>query len=298
MPSDSELAGTAHYHSKFLPSKRAYFGACYALKNLNTFGDFLQCWRRKHTRHGSICPSFKQLLNNKKGCNSATNRVYDAKKFKSHSVKSIPMITLPKISVMRLILLSLFASLFLTCQQTSPTVVEEVVEVATVDDKEYEITDIPGTTFKKAERKDPLGAIIEAGFVLDGKKHGTWTTYNQDSQAPEIFMSYIDGALNGPYIEMDAQGRYALIANYKANKLHGHYGKYRIGRAELTANYIDGALDGVMAEYNYRNQKIKQEVSYKMGLKHGFMRYYNDEGKITLEYLYKDDERVSGGIKE
>jgi antitoxin component YwqK of YwqJK toxin-antitoxin module len=208
------------------------------------------------------------------------------------------MITLPKISVMRFIVLSLFAFLLLACQQTSQPVIEEVVETAIVDDKEFEITDIPGTTFKKAERKDPLGNLIEAGFVHDGKKHGTWTVYNQDSRAPEKFMSYIDGALNGPYIEMDVQGRYALIANYKANKLHGHYGKYRIGRAELTANYIDGALDGVMAEYDYRNQKIKQEISYKMGLKDGYMRYFNEEGKITLEYLYKDDVRVSGGIKE
>lgn len=198
---------------------------------------------------------------------------------------------------MRFIVLCLITCSLFACQQTAPPVVEDV-ETALVDDQEFEITDIPGTPVKRAERKDPLGTIIEAGFVFNGKKHGTWTLYNQDSKAPEKFMSYIDGALNGPYIEMDAQGRYALIANYKANKLHGHYGKYRIGRAELTANYVDGALDGVMAEYDYRNQKLKQEVSYKMGLKDGYMRYYNDEGKITLEYLYKDDERISGGIIE
>lgn len=198
---------------------------------------------------------------------------------------------------MRLIVLCLLAFNLFACQQESQPVVEEI-ETATVDEKEYELTDIPGSTAKRAERKDPVGDLIEAGFVLGGKKHGTWTAYNQDSRAPEKFMSYIDGALNGPYIEMDKQGRYSLIANYKANKLHGHYGKYRIGRAELTANYIDGALDGVMAEYDYRNQKIKQEISYKMGLKDGYMRYFNEEGKITLEYLYKDDERVSGGIKE
>ncbi|WP_020570988.1 toxin-antitoxin system YwqK family antitoxin [Neolewinella persica] len=198
---------------------------------------------------------------------------------------------------MRFLILSLFALHLFACQQAGQSIVEEV-EKAIVDEKEYELTDIAGTTTKKAERKDTLGQILESGFVLDGKKQGTWTYYSKDSRAPEKLMSYIDGALNGPYIEMDVQGRYALIANYRANKLHGYYGKYRIGRAELTANYVDGALDGVMAEYDYRNQKIKQEVSYKMGLKDGYMRYYNDEGKVTLEYLYKDDERVSGGIKE
>jgi antitoxin component YwqK of YwqJK toxin-antitoxin module len=206
------------------------------------------------------------------------------------------MITSPKITTMRYLILCLLAFHLFACQQESQPIVE-AVETATVDEKEFELFDIPGSTAKRAERRDPLGGLAEAGFVLDGKKHGTWTVFNQDSEAPEKFMSYIDGALNGPYIEMDIQGRYALIANYKANKLHGHYGKFRIGRAELTAYYVDGLLDGVMAEYDYRNQKIKQEVSYKMGLKDGYMRYYNDEGKVTLEYLYKDDERVSGGIK-
>jgi antitoxin component YwqK of YwqJK toxin-antitoxin module len=198
---------------------------------------------------------------------------------------------------MRHIVLCLLVFHLFSCQQASQPIVEDV-ETATVDDKEFELTDIPGSTAKRAERKSPVGDIIEAGFVLDGKKHGTWTSYNPDSRAPEKFMSYIDGALNGPYIEMDVQGRFALIANYKANKLHGYYGKYRIGREELTANYVDGALDGVMAEYDFRDQKIKQEVNYKMGLKHGYMRYFNSEGEITLEYLYNNDERVSGGIKE
>lgn len=199
---------------------------------------------------------------------------------------------------MRIVLLTLIALSLYACQNASQGTTNPAVEKATVDQQEYEISPVPGSDALRAEKKDPLGSIVEAGFVLNGKKHGTWTTYNQDSRAPEKIMSYIDGALNGPYIEMDAQGRFALIANYKANVLHGFYGKYRIGRPELTANYVDGALDGVMAEYDYRSNKIKQEVNYKMGLKDGYLRYFNEEGKITLEYLYKDDERVSGGIVE
>ncbi len=190
------------------------------------------------------------------------------------------------------LMLSLFA-----CQNAAAPATAPVEKVA-VDNQEYEITPIPGSATQQAIRRDPLGDIIESGFVLNGLKQGTWTTYNQDSKAPEKIMSYIDGALNGPYIEMDNQGRFALLANYKGNVLHGHYGKYRIGRPELTANYVDGQLDGVMAEYDYRTNKIKQEVSYKLGLKDGYLRYYNEEGKITLEYLYKDDERISGGIQE
>ncbi len=198
---------------------------------------------------------------------------------------------------MRILLSLCLAFTLFTCQNGAAPAEAPVATVA-VDGQEYEITPIPGSDMQRATKRDPLGDIIEYGFVHNGLKQGTWTTYNQDSKAPEKIMSYIDGALNGPYIEMDPQGRFALLANYKANVLHGHYGKYRIGRPELTANYVDGQLDGVMAEYDYRNNKIKQEVSYKMGLKDGYLRYYNEEGKITLEYLYKDDERVSGGITE
>jgi len=68
---------------------------------------------------------------------------------------------------------------------------------------------------------------------------------------------------------MDQQGRIALLANYKANVLHGPYAKYRIGRPMQTVTYVNGKMDGPMAEYDYRNNKLKQEVNYKMGQLHG-----------------------------
>lgn len=185
---------------------------------------------------------------------------------------------------------------FFACQDAAGPVVE--VEKATVDEKEFEVTPIAGSAALRAERKDPMGKIIEAGFILNGLKHGTWTVYNPESVAPEKITSYIDGALNGPYIEMDQQGRISVLSNYKANVLHGSYGTYKIGRPVTTATYIDGKLDGFMVEYDYRTNKIKQEASYKMGVQDGPLRFYNEEGKITLEYLYKDGERVSGGIVE
>ncbi len=190
-----------------------------------------------------------------------------------------------------LLALSLFA-----CQDASSSASTVEVEKATFDDQEFETTKIDGSDALRVERKGPQGRVLEQGFVLNGLKHGTWTTYNVDSKAPQTIISYIEGALNGPYIEMDDMGRFALLANYKANVLDGPYGKYKIGRPELVANYVDGQLDGPMAEYDYRNNKIKQEVNYKMGKKHGPMRYFNEEGKVTLEYLYEEDERVSGGI--
>lgn len=195
---------------------------------------------------------------------------------------------------MRYLLPLLLAFSLVACQEAP----QAKVQKASVDENEYEVTPVDGSEAFRAERKDALGAVVETGFILNGLKQGTWTNYNFESSAPEKITSYIDGALNGPYIELDKQGRIALLSNYKANVLHGAYATYKIGRAVTTANYIDGKLDGIMIEYDYRTNKIKQEVTYKMGVQDGAMRYYNEDGKITLEYLYKDGERVSGGIIE
>ncbi|MEM6772104.1 MAG: hypothetical protein AAF597_16125, partial [Bacteroidota bacterium] len=127
---------------------------------------------------------------------------------------------------------------------------------------------------------------------LNGLKQGTWTSYGDNQSYPEKIVSYIDGALNGPYIEMDKQGRIALIANYKANKLDGPYGKYRIGRPEQTVKYVDGLMDGPLVEYDFRNGKIKQEVTYKMGVLHGPFRYFNEEGEVIQQYNYVNGERM------
>jgi antitoxin component YwqK of YwqJK toxin-antitoxin module len=35
-----------------------------------------------------------------------------------------------------------------------------------------------------------------------------------------------------------------------------------------------------------------------MGKMDGPLRHYNEDGKIILEYLYKDDVKVSGGMVE
>ncbi|MEO0734341.1 MAG: hypothetical protein AAFZ52_16005 [Bacteroidota bacterium] len=194
---------------------------------------------------------------------------------------------------MRYLLFFVLSICLLTCQDAATVATEK----ATLDEKEFELTALPGSDTQRAERKDQLGNVAEAGFVRNGLKQGTWTTYT-DGAVPATIISYIDGMLSGPYIKMDAQGRYELLANYQANVLHGPWIKYRIGRPEQTATYVDGKLEGALATFDYRNNKIKQEVLYKNGVQHGPMRFFNEEGKVTLEYMYQNGEKVSGGIVE
>ena len=62
--------------------------------------------------------------------------------------------------------------------------------------------------------------------------------------------------------------------------------------------YKDDKLEGTARTYDDRTFKLKQEVEYKDGKQDGFFRYYDEEGNVTLEYQYKNGEKVSGGIVE
>jgi len=191
---------------------------------------------------------------------------------------------------MRCLIIFLFAICFTACQNKD--VPARVVEKAVLDDGTYDLRSVPGSEIKRAERRGEEGQLLELGFVKDGIRHGSWTTYDKDGKIPQKIFSYVDGVLNGPYVEMDDLGRLSVVAGYQDNQLHGPYGKYRIGRPELTVNYVNGQPDGVMAKYNYQKNKLTQEITYKMGKMDGPFRYYNEEGEMTLEYMYKDDERV------
>lgn len=197
-----------------------------------------------------------------------------------------------RMKTFHLSLVTLLSFFVLTCQEAPRSGGSNaVVETASIDETEYEVESIDGSTTQRVLKRDAFGGVVESGFVRDGLKQGTWSTFG-DQVYPEKIISYIDGALNGPYIEMDEQGRIALLANYKANVLHGPYSKYRIGRPTQTTAYVDGLIDGPMAEFDFRNGKIKQEVNYKMGELHGPFRYFNAEGEVTLEYTYINGERV------
>lgn len=189
-----------------------------------------------------------------------------------------------------LLLLPLLFFLFFACGEApAPAAQESIDEGVTLEA-------VPGSVVQQFTRRDPVGNVVERGFLRDGVRTGAWAAYTPERNAPEKTYSYVDGVLNGPYLEFDDRGRIQLAANYRAGQLHGPYGTFRIGTPTLTATYVDGQLHGPMAEYFSRNGKIKQEVNYKMGKKHGLLRYFNEEGEVTLEYTYENDEKISGGI--
>lgn len=192
---------------------------------------------------------------------------------------------------MRIILLLALAIAFWSCNPTNTVAPSGPV----MDTTGYDLTDTPGG-LQYVTKKDENGNLLENGYLENGVKQGTWSTYTSAGPFPKTTTSYVNGNYHGLYLSFNDRGQVELIASYRDNKLHGHWGKYRFGRPEESANYKDGELDGVYTKYFPRDGKIQTTIEYKDGVQDGYYRFFNEEGQITLEYLYKNGEKVSGGI--
>jgi antitoxin component YwqK of YwqJK toxin-antitoxin module len=190
---------------------------------------------------------------------------------------------------------SLLSFLLFACQKESGGSADSTAAVVPLSGQ-YIYEDVPASDAQIGFLKDATGKVLETGGVRNGKKNGSWTYYSGESEFPVKLITYVDDVYNGIYLEFNGRGQAELMATYRVNKLHGPWGKYRFGRPEITANYVDGELDGVLREYDYKNGKLKKEVSYKAGVLDGLVRDYDEEGNIMVEYMYRNGEKVSGGI--
>jgi antitoxin component YwqK of YwqJK toxin-antitoxin module len=168
---------------------------------------------------------------------------------------------------------------------------------AKVDLSLYTTEKVPGTNWTKVTRNHSSGELYEEGFVENGYKVGTWITYFPQEGYTETITSYLNGVFTGPFLEFDQRGRMAKQANYVNNQLDGLYGEFKAGRPVKQIMYKEGAINGFFKEYNSRSELIKQ-TSYKNNVLDGPMQHFNDEGKVVLEYIYKNGEKISGGIIE
>jgi len=181
----------------------------------------------------------------------------------------------------------------LGCNEPAPPATSSA---AGFDTNGYELEAIPGNSSKMALKLDGDGNKQEEGILNNGFKEGTWVEYHTGGEFPSKITSFVDGKYNGLYMEFNERGQLSLRATYRNNQLHGSWGKYSFGRPEVKATYKDGNLNGTYIEYDKKTGKIQKEVNYKDGKQHGMYRFYNEKGEITVEYEYKNGEKVSGGI--
>lgn len=159
----------------------------------------------------------------------------------------------------------------------------------------YEIYQADNSSASLAKKRSGDGTT-EEGYIVDGKKNGMWITYHENGRAKTI-SSYSDNQLNGPFLELNDRGQITKKMSYHNGKHHGITATYKFGRVEVESTYKNGLIDGYRKEFNNKSELTKH-IEYKDGKQHGKLRYYDEEGNITLEYEYKNGEKISGGIVE
>lgn len=180
-------------------------------------------------------------------------------------------------------LLGLFICLLFACGES--------VDGVDFDSENYKIEDITDSKFKRATKY--AGEIIaEQGTLLNNMKEGTWVTYYEKIEGKIRKIEHFhQGKVHGASINVDPRGHIQQIAHYIHGQQDGMTISYNNAKTAGIANYSAGQLHGIFKGY-FDNGMVQQTVEYKNGLKDGKLKYFDEEGNMTLEYTYKDDEKV------
>ncbi len=189
-----------------------------------------------------------------------------------------------------LILFFLMFSLFSCGDQNSGA-----VTITSGDFSGYEVVNISNGPLQKATKTTANGSLDEDGFIYEGAKFGTWTSYYPDGKVKST-TQFANGRKNGLHLEFNDRCQITLQTNYLDDQIHGRHTKFRHGsRKEEEGEYKNGVLHGVSRTYD-KLGKVQREISYQDGKLHGPNVFYNEDGQKTMEYQYENGEKVSGGI--
>jgi antitoxin component YwqK of YwqJK toxin-antitoxin module len=158
----------------------------------------------------------------------------------------------------------------------------------------FTLTQVKGTNISYARKNAVDGKILEEGYVKDNKREGTWTINRPGSDFPKTQASYVNGILNGPYIEFDQENKILLLAYYRNNLLEGKWFRYQFGRLAFSAEYRGGKLHGPYREYRGEGEvsKLAKEITYVDGQLDGPYRFFDDDGNVVLEYTYRNGKKI------
>jgi len=161
-----------------------------------------------------------------------------------------------------------------------------------------QISDYANTSgYQLAKSYNPQnGSIMSEGPLLNNMKEGAWLSYHTGRDTGKIKMvsNYHKDQKTGIEIEFATNGSLNKRVDYDGGVLDGIYAEYKYNRPLKYAEYSMGELNGTYKTY-YTNGKIQQSTEYTKGKKNGKSEFYNEEGQIIMEYVYKNDKKISGG---
>ena len=196
---------------------------------------------------------------------------------------------------MKQLTLFFFIVSFLGCnsnQYTSP-VVSRDGNYEGDDGVTYTLTGFSsGGSLQHATKLDNENRIIEEGLMFGGLKDGAWISYDYKFQRDNIasVINYKDGVKHGPYHVYENSQLKERGTNYQGQK-DGVIKMYNRGKLVDEMNYRDGALNGMVKRF-YEDGTLKEEGNFVDGKRDGNHKWYDLEGNVIIEYVYKNGEKV------
>lgn len=151
----------------------------------------------------------------------------------------------------------------------------------------------------------------------NGKKHGLWKGFYEESKRPKYEGTFEHGKEIGVFNFYDDTKAKSIIAtrefNVKDNSAYTIFydqAKNKVSEGKLVnklfegawkyyhqasstimtiENYKNGKLEGLRSVF-YPNGKIAEETNYKNNLKDGLYKKYSDNGIVLEEAVYKNNE--------
>jgi antitoxin component YwqK of YwqJK toxin-antitoxin module len=203
-----------------------------------------------------------------------------------------------KLSCMRqLIILIVFIFGWMGCSSSA----NDTPSVSSNDNStNNELNDVPAGAIRevfpdqpemeKVILKDASGSTILSGTLLNGKKNGVWTEF-QNNGAIKTMTGYVNGLKEGMFIEVNNNGQVVKKCEYHNNLRHGQYMEFEYMSTKEERFYQNDKLEGTVKIY-YSGGKIMEEGSYKNGTRHGISKWYDQEGNVTIEYEYQEGQLV------
>jgi len=145
-------------------------------------------------------------------------------------------------------------------------------------------------------RTDSDGTLLQEGYLLNGVKNGMWVEYHPGGDNISTITPFVNGSVTGSVLTLSNRSQMESKKSFGNNTLHGTSATYKYGKVVTKTPYNMGKINGKFQEYN--NAKLQREIDYVNGVKDGKIVYYDEEGNVTVEYVYKNDEKVSGGMVE
>jgi antitoxin component YwqK of YwqJK toxin-antitoxin module len=164
------------------------------------------------------------------------------------------------------------------------------------DTQGYETESIGGGA-EFATFKDANGWYLAKGTLRNGVRNGSWLGFHENSNKIKTLTSYMNGVKNGIQINFNDRGQIESVSEFKNDELHGLKATYKFGRPTEETNYNNGKMDGQFALYDGQG-KLQRKGTLKNGEYHGKLQYFDEGGRVIMEYEYENGKKISGGIIE